>query len=59
MPFFRVEVMDAKGKIIEMRHVELECKTVGQACNSTKVNKLKKDARQMGFGFRVKLEEEK
>lgn len=59
MPFFRVEVMDIKGKIVEMRHVELDCKTVGQACNSAKVNKLKKDARYMGFGFRVKLEEEK
>ena len=58
MPFFRIEVMDAKGKIIEMKHVDLDCKTVGQACNSAKVNKLKKDARAMGYGFRVKLEEE-
>ena len=57
-PFASMTSTLKNGKIVEMKHVDLDCKTVGQACNSAKVNKLKKDARAMGYGFRVKLEEE-
>ena len=59
MPFFRVEVMDTKGKTIEIRHVELGVKSVALALNSALVNKIKREAKANGYGFRVKLEEEK
>ena len=59
MPFFRVEIMDEKGRIVEMKHVELQAKSVMTALQSKEVNKIKKDARGHGYGFRVKLEEEK
>ena len=59
MPFFRVEVLGANGKMIEVKHVDLKAITVMQALQSKEVNKIKKDAKEQGFGFRVKLEEEK
>ena len=59
MPFFRVEVLGPNGKMIEVKHVDLNAKSVMQALQSKEVNKIKKDARLEGYGFRVKLEEEK
>lgn len=58
MAFFRLEIFDEKGKIMEVRHVQLSCSTVMQALQSAVVNKVKKDARNRGFGFRVKREED-
>lgn len=59
MAWFRVEVLGENGKMVEVRHVELKCTTVGQALNSREVNRIKKDAKHQGMGFRVKLEEDK
>lgn len=58
MAFFRVEVLNDKGKTIELRHVDLPALTVQQALNSAVVNKIKKEARARGYGFRVKREDE-
>jgi hypothetical protein len=59
MSWFRVEVLGQNGKMIEVKHVDLPCHTVGQALNSAVVNKIKKEAKYQGLGFRVKLEEGK
>ena len=56
--FFRLEIFDEKGKIIEVRHVEISVGTVQQALQSKVVNKVKKSARDRGFGFRVKREDD-
>jgi hypothetical protein len=58
MSWFRVEVLGVNGKMIEVKHVDLPCHTVGQALNSSVVNKIKKEAKFQGMGFRVKLEED-
>ena len=58
MSFFRCEIFDEKGKIVELRHVQLSVGSVNQALQSAVVNKLKKSARERGFGFRVKREDE-
>lgn len=57
MAWFRVEVMNEKGKVIELLHVDLPATSVMQALNTSKVKKIKKEARFQGMGFRVKLEE--
>ena len=58
MAFFRLELFNEKGKVVEMRHVQLSCSTVMQALQSAVVNKVKKDARNRGYGFRVKREDD-
>lgn len=55
--FFKVEIFNDKGKIIEERHVEISVGGVTDATKNEKVIALKKKATQMGFGFRCRMEE--
>jgi len=55
--FFKCEIFNEKGKIIEERHVEVSVGGVTDATKNEKVQKLKKKAYQQGFGFRVKRED--
>jgi hypothetical protein len=55
--FFKCEIFNEKGKIIEERHVEISVGGVTDATKNEKVQKLKKKAYQQGFGFRVKRED--
>lgn len=59
MSFFRLEMFDEKGKVQELRHVNLSgVHTVEKALQSAVVGKLKREARLRGFGFRVKREDD-
>lgn len=59
MAFFRLELFDEKGKVVEMRHIQLSgCGSVQKALQSAVVNKLKKEARERGYGFRVRREDD-
>lgn len=51
--FFKCEMFNEKGKIIEERHIEVKVGTVDDATKNEQVAKLKKKARDQGFGFRV------
>lgn len=59
MSHFRVEVLGKEGKIVEVKQIDIKDNTVDKALAEGKVAKLKKEAQAQGFGFRVKLEEEK
>ena len=52
--YFKCEIFDNKGKIIEERHVQVSAGGVEDATKNEKVQVLKKKAQQQGFGFRVK-----
>jgi len=52
--YFKCELFNEKGKIVEERHVEVSVGGVEDATKNDKVQKLKKKARDQGFGFRVK-----
>lgn len=56
--YFRCEIFDEKGRIIEQRHVQVPVGGVEDATKNDKVQRLKKKATQQGFGFRVKREED-
>lgn len=62
MPHFKIEVL-AKDpnsmdlKVIESHYVEIRESTVDKAMAESKVDKIKKEAKNQGFGVRVKLEE--
>jgi hypothetical protein len=59
MSFFRLEIFNEKGRTIELRHINLPgVTTVEKALVSKYVNNIKRDARERGFGFRVKREDE-
>lgn len=51
--YFKCELFDEKGKIIEERHIEVTAGSVDDATKNEKVQALKKKARNQGFGFRV------
>jgi len=55
--FFKCELFNEKGKIVESRHIEVSVGGVEDATKNEKVLKLKKKARDQGFGFRVKKED--
>ena len=55
--FFRCEMFDKNGKIIESRHIEVSVGDVSDATKNEKVAALKTKAYQQGFGFRVKRED--
>lgn len=55
--YFKCEIFNDKGKIIEERHIEVNVGDVNDATKNEKVAKLKKKAQQQGFGFRVKRED--
>jgi hypothetical protein len=55
--FFKCEMFNKDGKIIEERHVEISVGGVEDATKNEKVIALKKKAQQQGFGFRVKRED--
>ncbi len=55
--YFKCEIFNDKGKIIEERHIEVNVGDVNDATNNEKVAKLKKKAQQQGFGFRVRRED--
>lgn len=57
MSFFKCEIFNDKGKIIEERHIEVNVGDVNDATKNEKVTKLKKKAQQQGFGFRVRRED--
>lgn len=57
MSFFKCEIFNKDGKIIEERHIEVSVGDVNDATKNEKVAKLKKKAYQQGFGFRVKRED--
>lgn len=52
--YFRCEIFNDKGKIIEERYVQVSVGGVEDATKNEKVQALKKKAYQQGFGFRVK-----
>jgi hypothetical protein len=56
MMFFKCELFNKDGKIIEERHIEVKVGGVEDAVANDKVKALKKKAAQQGFGFRVKME---
>lgn len=56
--YFRCQLFDDKGKIIEERHIEVSVGDVSDAAKNEKVMALKKKATQQGFGFRVKREDD-
>jgi hypothetical protein len=56
--FFKCQVFDKDGKIIEERHVQISVGGVEDATKNEQVQKLKKKAMNMGFAFRVKREED-
>jgi len=56
--FFKCEIFNEKGKIIEERHVQVSVGGVEDATKNEKVQALKKKAYQQGFGFRVKREDD-
>ena len=56
--FFKCEIFNDKGKIIEERHVEISVGGVTDATKNEKVIALKKKAQQQGFGFRCKREDD-
>lgn len=59
MAFFRLEIFNEKGKTIELRHIDLPgIRTVEKALQSAYVNRVKRDARERGYGFRVKREDD-
>ena len=55
--YFKCEIFNGDGKIIEERHIEVSVGDVSDAAKNEKVAKLKKKAYQQGFGFRVKRED--
>lgn len=55
--YFKCEMFDKNGKIIEERHIEVSVGDVNDAAKNPKVAALKKKAYQQGFGFRVKRED--
>lgn len=55
--YFKCEIFNGDGKIIEERHIEVSVGDVNDATKNEKVAKLKKKAYQQGFGFRVKRED--
>lgn len=55
--YFKCEIFNDKGKIIEERHIEVNVGDVNDATKNEKVAKLKKKAQQQGFGFRVRRED--
>jgi hypothetical protein len=55
MPHFRVEVLGKEGKIVETKHIEIRESVVDKALAESKVERLKREAKAQGFGFRVKL----
>ena len=62
MPHFRVEVLakDSNSmdlKVIETKYIEIKGTTVDKAMAELKVDKIKKEAKNQGFGVRIKLEE--
>jgi hypothetical protein len=56
--FFKCEIFNDKGKIIEERHVQVSVGGVEDASKNEQIQKLKKKAMNMGFGFRVKREDD-
>jgi len=56
--FFKCEIFNDKGKIIEERHVQVSAGGVEDATKNEQVQKLKKKAAQQGVGFRVKREDD-
>jgi hypothetical protein len=56
--FFKCEMFNTDGKIIETRHIEVSVGTVDEALKHEKIIKLKNKAKDQGFGFRVKREDE-
>lgn len=57
MSFFKCEIFNDKGKIIEEKHIEVNVGDVNDATKNEKVAKLKKKTQQQGFGFRVRRED--
>ena len=55
--YFKCEIFNDKGKIIEERHIEVNVGDVNDATKNEKVAKLKKKAQQQGLGFRVRRED--
>lgn len=56
--YFKCEIFDKDGKMIESRHIQVSAGGVEDATKNEKVMALKKKARNMGFGFRVKREDD-
>ena len=55
--YFKCEIFNDNGKIIEERHIEVNVGDVNDATKNEKVAKLKKKAQQQGLGFRVRRED--
>lgn len=56
--YFKCELFNKDGKIVEERHVQVSAGGVEDATKNEKVQVLKKKAAQQGFGFRVKQMED-
>lgn len=56
--FYKLETFDKSGKLIDSKHVEFSVGTVEDALREKIVKTLQAKAKQMGFGFRVKREDD-
>jgi len=55
--YYKCEMFAKDGKIVEERHIKVKVGTVDDATKNEQVAKFKKKARDQGFGFRVKRED--
>lgn len=56
--YYRLETFDKDGKIIDSKHVEFSVGTAEDVLREKVVKTLKDKAKQMGYGFRVKREDD-
>jgi hypothetical protein len=56
--YYKCEIFDKNGKIIEERYVEVPVGDVSDATKNVNVMILKKKAQNQGFGFRIKRKDE-
>jgi len=59
MSFFRLEMLNEKGTIVDSRHVNIpKCHTVDEALQDTITIRWKREAKERKLGFRVKREDD-
>jgi hypothetical protein len=59
MSFFRLELLDKAGKIVDTLHVNIQNRhSVDDALQDGYVKKVQRDAKERGLGFRVKREDD-
>jgi len=53
MAYFIVSVLGRENKVIEQKKLDIAAETAEEAMNDPKVVKLKKEAKNQGFGFSI------